>query len=367
MNALQPSLQGQSAYNFKPLSGPGALNVQNYGATGGLSPQSSTYNYNPAQVKSTLDNSQFTQDYFNKGISAPLLRTFDQSIAPRINDAAASAGNTFSTRTQFSKQQALGDLQTQMAAQLSSAVRQDQIEKSQQDLNAQQFNVNSGMQNAQFGAGQNLDYSKLNSANTQFLDQLNSQNQLQAGALNNQTRLAYDTLNTNTGVQLGENARQNQLQAALAAQGLTQGVYQNALMGEQLAQPLQQYRQQGVQDAYAQWQNAQPYNNPWIKLGLGVAGLNPDTIATQNPTGFQQAGQALGLLGAGSSFLNSGALGSFGGALDAGGYATAGSGLLGGLGSAAGAVGSGLGAIGSGIGSAASGAGSALWGLLALL
>lgn len=382
MNAISPALSGQKAYNFQNLNPSQALQMPTYGSTGALAPQQSTYNYqpqqvqsnynyNPAQVKSTLDNSQFTQDYFNQGIKAPLLRTYDQSIAPRINDVAASNGSTFSTRTQVAKQQALGDLQTQMSAQLSNAVRQDQIEKSQQDLSAQQFNTQTGIQNAQFGsaqnfqaqglnqaaglnsaqfgAGQNLDYAKMNSANQQMLDQLNSQNRLQATGLNNQNRLAYDSLNTNTNVQLGENARQNQMQAATMAQQFNQAPYQTALMGEQLLNPLQSYNNANAQNQYAQWQMQQPYNSPYIGLALQAAGLNPNTIAKANPTAMQQALQGLGIAGAGASLL--GGLGTggagaatgadlgalSGGALGAGGVVGAGSagggGLLAGLGS----------------------------------
>lgn len=333
------------------------------GATGSLAPQQSSYNYNPAQVKSTLDNSKFTQDYFNQGVKAPLLRTFDQDIAPRISDAAASAGSTFSTRTQVSKQKALGDLQTQMASQLSGAVRQDQIEKSQQDLSAQQFNVNSGMQNAQFGAGQNLDYAKMNSVNQQFLNSLNSQNTLQATNLNNQNRLAYDSLNTNTNVQLGENTRQNQLQAATEAGQLNQAPYQTALMGEQLLNPLQSYNNANAQNQYSQWLNSQPYNNPYLKLAMGVAGLNPNTVVSQNPTAMQQALQGLGIAGAGASLLGgTGALAGAGGALGAGASALTGLNLTGGIGGAAAAS-----SLGGGLAGLAGGASDALWGLLALL
>jgi hypothetical protein len=348
MNALQPSLQGQSAYNFKNLTPGSPLSMPTYGATGALAPQQSGYNYNPqqvssnynyqpGQVKSDLDNANFTQNYFNSAVKAPLLNTYNTDIAPKISDAAASAGSTFSTRTTVAKQKALSDLQTQMAAQLSTAARQDNIEKSQQDLAAQQFNVNAGMQNAQFGsgqnlqaqqlnqaaglnnaqfgAGQNLAYAGLNSQNQLALDAQNSSNMLNSANINNQQRLQYDTLNTNANINLGENARANQMQSAMLAQEVGAQPYNNALAGQQLLAPLQNYNNANAQAQYSQWSNAQAYNNPWLKLAMGVSGLNPQSYVQQNPTAFQTAGQALGLGAAGMSLASAAGIGGGGAAL----------------------------------------------------
>lgn len=401
--AISPLLNGQKAIDFKNLQAPTPLQMgqvnapqlqqnptYNFGAMSGNGNQQSTYNYVPGQVKSNLDNSQFTQDYFNQGIKDPLLAAYQNDIAPKLTDAGAGTGSTFSTRTQVAKQKALSDLQTQMAAQLSGAVRQDNIERSQQDLQAGEFNVNSGLNNAQFKSGQDLQYAQLNNQNSQYYSglnssrelagadlnsqnlntsnalksqnalnfgQLNSDNALKSFGLNSQNKYNYDTFNTNTSMALGENALNRRLQAA-ALQGQSAMLpFQELQAQQQLLNPLQSQRNAGTAASYQEFQRTALENSPWLKYGLSIAGLNPNTIVQQQPNYL-----SAGLAGAGIGASVLGGLGTgaaAGSGLFGAGSALGGTAALGGA--TSGAVGAGASAAGSGLGSI----GLALLGLLA--
>lgn len=336
MNAIKPFLGGQQSMNFQSLLPPSTFNPKavtapnanyQFGAMQGPPTRNSTYDYNPSQVKTTLDNSKFTQDYFNQGVKAPLLRAYDQEIAPRIADtAAASGGGTFSTRTNIARQKALGDLNTQMSAQLSSAVRQDEIERSQQNLASQQFNVQSGMANAQFGAGQDLQYAglnneailqmnqlnsgrelagaNLNSQNALNFGSLNSQNAFNAASLNNSAKQNYDFFNTQTKVGLAENAANRRLSSASLVQDISSQPYKNAAQGMQLLAPLQNWREQNVAANYNEFMRTLPENSPWIKLALGIAGQDPNAIATPQKGWTDYANLGLGAVQAGTGLYN---------------------------------------------------------------
>lgn len=64
---------------------------------------------------------QRTASYFQSAVTDPMLRTFDEEIAPRINDAFAGQGGTFSTRRGLAHRRALEGLQTDLASQLGQA------------------------------------------------------------------------------------------------------------------------------------------------------------------------------------------------------------------------------------------------------
>lgn len=239
------------------------------------------YKFQPTAVKSDLDNTNFTNDYFNKSVMAPLLRQFDTSISPRINDAAASTGSTFSTRTQVAKSQALQDLNTQATAQLASAARQDNIEKSQQDLAAQQFNVDQAQQTAQYGAGLQGQ-----------LDTTSAQQNTARGAANQANKLAYDTLNTNTQVGLSEAAANRQLQGVQLQQDVLNAPLNRMTAESGIASQIQQVKQQAVDRTNAEAQRMMPENNPYIKLMMAFLNRDPNAIA--GPSSASQIGSAVG-------------------------------------------------------------------------
>jgi hypothetical protein len=206
-----------------------------------------------------------------------------------------------------------------MAAQLATAAREDNIERSRQQLDASQFNVNAGLNNAQFGAGQDLAYAGLNANNALSLGQLNtqralgaqelnnnaafnfaglnSQNTLQSQQLNNQNRLAYDTLNTGNKIQLTEGAANRQVQAAGLMPGLQRSAYDSMLMQQQLMDPLQQNRQKAAQAEYSEFLRTLPENSPWLSTAMALAGLDPNAIATKNITALDWMGAAGGAAG----------------------------------------------------------------------
>lgn len=378
-------------YKYDPF------NFQKLQSTGALADSANQYNYKPGQVNSTLDNTNFTQDYFQKSVMNPLLRQYDTAIAPRINDAAAAAGNTFSTRTGVAKQQALQDLQTQATGQLATAARQDNIERSQQQLAAQEFNQQTGLQNAQFGAGQQLNYDTLNKqtalgvgqtnmqgalaaheANTQgnlagatlkaqlqqAMAQMNQQKDITVGQSNQQNAYAYNALNSQNQIGLAENAANRQLQSVNVQQGVQNQPLQRMLAALGGGTQLNAVGQGNLDRNYAEFQRTAPENNPWIRTLLGFTGQDPNAVVS--PSSMSQISQGVS---AGAGALTG--LGSLAGALGGGGGAAlalpaaygAGAGALGTLGAGAAATGAELGA-----GAAASGAGAGIGeGLLALL
>lgn len=62
---------------------------------------------------------QTTKDFFQKGVADPLLKTFDEQIAPRIKQDFARVGGAFSSRRNMALGDAAEDLNSQLAAQLS--------------------------------------------------------------------------------------------------------------------------------------------------------------------------------------------------------------------------------------------------------
>jgi hypothetical protein len=62
-----------------------------------------------------------TAKYFEQAVAAPALAKYDEEIAPRIKEAYASRGGYFSSRRSLAQQQALGDLSSNLTAQLAQA------------------------------------------------------------------------------------------------------------------------------------------------------------------------------------------------------------------------------------------------------
>lgn len=337
MTALSPALNGAEALtsnqylkqapgqlNMSQIQGPTPLKLNDLSSTS-LNPQKSTYNYSPDQVHSTLDNANFTRDYFNLAVKDPLMSTFKEEIAPQINDAAASQGSTFSSRTTNARQKALSGLTGQMSAQLATAAREDNIERSRQQLDAQQFNVNAGLNNAQFGAGQDLSYAGLNAQNALGLGQLNtqralgaqelnnnamynfanlnSQNTLGAKQLNNQSQLAYDSMNAQNRIGVAENAMSRQVQGAAMMPQMSRSVYDNALLQQQTLDPLQQNRTKAAQAQFSEFLRQQPENSPWLSVAMSLAGLDPNAIATKNITALDWMGASGGAAGGAGAMI----------------------------------------------------------------
>jgi hypothetical protein len=66
-------------------------------------------------------NPQQTAQYIQQSVATPLLRQYDQSIMPRINDAYASVGALMGSRRGFASQTALQNLQDNIGEQLGKA------------------------------------------------------------------------------------------------------------------------------------------------------------------------------------------------------------------------------------------------------
>ena len=67
-----------------------------------------------------------TESFFQDAVAAPMFRTFDREIAPRLKDAAASQGALFSTARTQQEGDALQGLQTGLAANLAKEQMQNQ-------------------------------------------------------------------------------------------------------------------------------------------------------------------------------------------------------------------------------------------------
>jgi hypothetical protein len=93
-----------------------------------------------------------TSDYFEKGVKAPMLRAFDQDIAPRLNDSFASHGALFSSRRADATRQALEGLNTSLASELSKAVFSNQ----QLEAQLMESAKNRQLQGVQLGAQQSM-------------------------------------------------------------------------------------------------------------------------------------------------------------------------------------------------------------------
>lgn len=62
-----------------------------------------------------------TAKYFGKGVAQPMMRSFDQNIKPRINEAFAAQGAMFNTRRSESQVKALQNAQQDLSAELARA------------------------------------------------------------------------------------------------------------------------------------------------------------------------------------------------------------------------------------------------------
>lgn len=93
-----------------------------------------------------------TKQYFEKGVQAPMLRAFDQDIAPRLRDSFSSQGALFSSRRADATRQALEGLNTSMASELSRAVFSNQQLEAQLAESA----ANRQVQGVQLGAQQSM-------------------------------------------------------------------------------------------------------------------------------------------------------------------------------------------------------------------
>jgi hypothetical protein len=72
-----------------------------------------------------------TSQYSNKSVATPLLRQYDQTIMPRLNDAYAAAGALMGSRRGFAQQQQLQNMQTTIGQQLGAAQLQNMHESAQ--------------------------------------------------------------------------------------------------------------------------------------------------------------------------------------------------------------------------------------------
>ena len=96
-----------------------------------------------------LLNPKVTEKYFGNAVARPMLRTFDEQIAPRIDQAFAGAG-AFTSRKGVVMGRALSDLQTNMA----SALAQAQMENQRINAQLQAEALNRIATGVQLGVGQ---------------------------------------------------------------------------------------------------------------------------------------------------------------------------------------------------------------------
>ena len=69
---------------------------------------------------------QATENYFQRGVMAPMLRSYEQDIAPRIREGFAAKGASWSSRRGDATRKALEGLQTGALSELSRAVFSNQ-------------------------------------------------------------------------------------------------------------------------------------------------------------------------------------------------------------------------------------------------
>lgn len=139
-----------------------------------------------------------TGENFKKSVAAPLLRTFDQEIAPRISDAFAGSGASFSSRRGLETRQALEGLNTQMTAEQTRLLQNNMQLEAQ--LNAQLHDSAAGRQaglvsqlvglRGQLGDNENSRQLQLALANAQF-GEANRDRALQAFGINSNNELNY--------------------------------------------------------------------------------------------------------------------------------------------------------------------------------
>lgn len=86
-------------------------------------------------------NSQNTTDYYNKGVLNPLMNTYNTQIKPKIDQAFAASGRSFSAARGFANQRALTDIGVQSQATLAQGIFQNQQLAAQLSQSGQQSGV----------------------------------------------------------------------------------------------------------------------------------------------------------------------------------------------------------------------------------
>lgn len=231
------ALQGQ-------LGGLGAISGQNDAAT-----NSAIQSLLAGGGANSLSD-QSTQDYFQKSVVSPLMNTFQTQIQPKINQAFAVGGRTFSAAKGYATQRALTDIGVQAGASLGTAEQ----------------------------------------SNMQLRAQLQNQAQYQGGVL----------------------AQQQAMQPYNRA-----GAFQN------LQLPYQTQAQNVVTGQFQQWQQQQPYANPWLSQAQSFLGQSQ--VALYNPT--SQLKQIAPYVGAAAGAVQGAIVGSAGGPIGTGVGALVGGGL----------------------------------------
>lgn len=80
---------------------------------------------------SAMLNATATANYINKSVATPLLREYENSIAPRIKDSYASVGALMGSRRADAQQKALEGLQTTLAGEMAKAQLANQQQAAQ--------------------------------------------------------------------------------------------------------------------------------------------------------------------------------------------------------------------------------------------
>lgn len=96
---------------------------------------------------------QATEKYINKSVATPLLRQYDQTILPRLNDSYAAVGALMGSRRSFANAQALQGVQDQIGSHLANAQQQNmQLNAQMQNATAdRQASISQGLQGNQLG------------------------------------------------------------------------------------------------------------------------------------------------------------------------------------------------------------------------
>jgi hypothetical protein len=144
---------------------------QTQGALSSLLSGKSAFNLNPS----------VTDKYFNNAVKTPLLRSFDQDIAPRIKEAFAGVQG-FSTAQGAAQSQALGDLATQLAAGRADLAYKDQALAAQLADNAASRQVQGVSLANQFAQQPFQNALALSSASLPILGAMQNNSQQQAQA-----------------------------------------------------------------------------------------------------------------------------------------------------------------------------------------
>jgi hypothetical protein len=258
------------------------------GAAASYNPQTGNVDLSPTQVnRSAYSNAPRLQtnldQYFNDSIATPLLRKFDQTVAPRIASQFAGQGAAFSTRRGTETAQQLGNLQANIADQYAQTVRQDQL--------------------AQFNA---------DTQSAQQQNQLNyNYDTTQAGLSAQAQQLAANTDQWQQALraQLAEAAQGRRQTAIGQAQQQSLIPLQRIQGQQQLLAPFQQNAQDKATAKYNEFLRTAPENSPYNQLALAFTGqqqqvlqnynnANPWVGAIKGAMGGAQAGSAAGPWGA---------------------------------------------------------------------